>query len=201
MLNEEKVKLQEVVIKQQELNEVVKKQKIAREEEKRIEDKEKNLIVYGVPEDIEVSKAEQMKADYNTISKLYLDKVGLATKDIVQITRIGTVTTNTNQIRPIKLTFANMDKRLEILHNNKNLILDGDFDMCDASFCQDKAKHKHIYVTTDKTTLQRETEKKLREELKARKAQGETDLIIRNYKIIVKSQNTTHPRWVDVVHD
>ena len=197
-LNAEKVKLNEVMIKQQALDDVVNKHKIAMEEDKRIEDKEKNLIVYGVPEDREVNKAEQMKADYNTISKLYLEKVELATKDLVQITRIGT---NTDHIRPIKLTFANMDKRLAILRNNKSLILDGDFDMCNASFCQDKKKHKHIYVTTDKTKQQRETEKKLREELKTRKTQGETNLIIRNYKIIVKSLNASHPRWADVVDD
>ena len=103
------------------------------------------------------------------------------------------------KIRPIKLVFANQEKRLEILRNNKNLVLEGDeFAPCSAEFCEDKAgKHsKHIYISPDKTKQQREEEKKLREELKRRKETEDPDLIIRNGKIIKKT--ATRARWVDL---
>lgn len=197
-LMSDRVKVNTVLEKQLKLNEVVKKQTKTLEEDKRIEEREKNLIIYGVPDDEE--EENQMKSDFHTVKKMYANKVELEPTDMTQISRLGE--RKTNHIRPIRLTFSTSEKRLQILRNNKNLTIEREqFEMCTSTFCEDQKKHKHIYVSTDKTKQQRETEKRLRDELKARKEQGETDLIIRNYKIIVKPNQPTHARWGDLIRN
>lgn len=209
LLNAEKEKLNRVYLRQQKLDEEVKQQKQnledkvkqqkdEKEEEKRRDDKERNLIVYGVPEESE-DETEQMKADFNTVKKLYSLKVELTAHDIIQIIRLGLK--SDDQIRPIRLTFSSMQKRLEVLRRNKDLKLEDDkFEMCTSTFCTEHQKHKHIYVSTDKTRQQRDHEKKLRDELKVRKAAGEDNLIIRKEKIIKKSP-PNHARWSDLVRN
>ena len=189
--------LEKVLLDQKTLAQKVKAQDDTLKENKRIEDKENNLIVYGIPE-TENDEANQMKVDYATVKYIYNTKATLSSRDLTQITRLGTKTDD-EKIRPIKLTFANQTKRLEILRNNKNLVLEHDaFTECTLEFCDEKgSKHNHIYVSPDKTKQQREDEKKLREELKKRKL-TEKDLIIRNGKIIKK---TTRARWADFYKD
>ena len=198
LLNKEKEKVNKILIRQQKLDEEVKQQKNDKEEEKRREIRENNLIVYGIPEVCE-DDAEQMKVDFTTVKVLYQHKVDLAANHITQITRLGQK--KENQTRPIRLTFSSEDKRLEVLRNNKNLTLEDDnFELCTLTFCDDHQNHKHIYVSPDKTKQQRDIEKKLREELKARKKAGEENLIIRGEKIIKKSEKT-HARWSDLIKD
>lgn len=170
------------------------------QEEKRKEDKEKNLVVYGIPEGMEDS-VEQMKKDFDTVKELYSSRISLHQKDLINVTRLGTKKAEEpNKIRPIRITFSSAEKRLQILRNNKNLILYSEvFPECTAEFCDEdeEPNHKHIYVSPDKTVQQREQEKELREQLKMRKL-TEPNLIIRNGKIIKKS---TEPqaRWADLV--
>ena len=178
------------------LEAVLKSQQDYQEESKKREATQNSLIVYGI-EEKEDSKDDQMKADYKSIKELYTSRVEIQTTDLSQISRVGQQ--KANQIRPIKITFTNADKKLQVLRNNKNLILHGEDDEdCGHNWCQEEDNHKHIYVTTDKTKLQREEEKKLRTELKARK-ETETDLIIRNGKIVKKQVN--HARWSEIRQD
>ena len=174
---------------------VIKSQQEAKDETKRREDTKNSLIVYGIPEK-EDSKSNQMKSDFGTIKQLYEARVPISSNDLLQVSRIGQI--KTDQIRPIKITFANMEKRLEVLRNNKSLILYGEEHKCELEFCTDDEDHKHIYITTDKTKQQREEEKVLRQELKRRKV-TEQDLIIRNGKIVKKAVN--HARWSEVAQD
>ena len=180
---------------QKQLEQNIQTQREEKEEEKRRGEKEKSLIVFGVPETCE-DKAEQMKEDFNTIQKLYTTKAELSKEDLLQITRLGTK--KEKQVRPIKMTFTSMQKRAEILRNNKNLILEGEnLSECTSDFCNDKGmNHQHIYITTDKTKQQIEEEKKLRTELKI-KRETDPNLIIRNGKIITKSTN--HARWSEII--
>ena len=103
-----------------------------------------------------------------------------------------------NKTRPIKITFADTQKRYEILRNNKDLKMYCNTGKeCELDFCDDEDEHVHIYINTDKTKQQLKEEKELREELKKRK-QTEQNLIIRNGKIIKKS---SHVRWVELAED
>ena len=186
--------LRKVIIDQKKLDEKVKQQSNTLQEDKRREDKQNSLIVYGVPENQEEA-AEQMKEDFETVRSIYESKVDLHKRDLLNITRLGKNKT-TDTIRPIKLVFASSEKRLEILRNNKNLTLTrNEFPVCTSEFCDDhESNHKHIYVSPDKTKQQREEEKKLRDELKTRRL-TENNLIIRDGKIIKKS---TIARWVNL---
>ena len=166
------------------------------EEVQRREDNQKNLIIYGVPEEHKDDKTEQMKADFETLQKIYNNKVGITRTDLIQINRVGPH--KDNQIRPIRITLADLQKRSEILRNNKNLKLPIELEgsTCNLEFCEDEEPHKHIYVSTDKTRQQRAEESKLRTELTTRRA-TEKDLIIRNGRIVKKS--TTYARWSEIV--
>ena len=166
------------------------------EEVRRREDNQKNLIIYGIPEEHKDNKTEQMKADFQILKRLYDRKVDITRQDLIQISRAGPH--KQNQTRPIRITLANMQKRSEILRNNKNLKLYKAGHTCDLDFCDDEESHKHIYVSTDKTKQQRNEDNKLRAELKKRR-ETETDLIIRNGRIVKKS--TTYARWSEVAED
>ena len=157
LLNAEKEKVNKIFIRQQKLDEEVKQQKNEKEEEKRREVRENNLIVYGIPEESE-DDTEQMKADFTNVKELYQHKVDITANHITQIIRLGQK--KENHARPIRLTFSSENKRLEVLRNNKDLKLEHEsFEICSADFCDVREKHKHIYVSPDKTKQQRENEK------------------------------------------
>ena len=181
---------------QKQLEEAVDLQTKRWEEVQRREDNQKNLIIYSIPEEHDDNKAEQMKADFATLKRLYQNKVDISSTDLIQISRVGRQ--KPNQIRPIRITLSDMKKRLEILRNNKNLKLYNEEHTCNLEFCQDEEPHKHIYISTDKTQLQRDEETKLRTELKTRR-ETETDLIIRNGRIVKKS--ATYARWSEITKD
>ena len=198
-ITDQSEKINQVVQKQKRLDEKLKKQSEEKIEEKRIEEKENSLVIYGIPE-AHQDRTEQLKQDFKTINQLYEDRLTITPDEITSLTRLGKQ--NNGNIRPIRITFASSEKRLKVLRNNKNLVLyDDKFSSCTASFCNlEDNQHRHIYVSTDKTKQQREIEKTLRDEIKERKLKGENDLIIRNYKI-VKYNERAYPRWADLVKD
>ena len=168
------------------------------EEEKRKAIRSKNLIVYGMPETPNLTPQELMRSDFHKIRLIYSDRVDLTANDLTSIARLGYK--NTDKIRPIRLTFADEQKRKEILINNKSLLIEGDnMPNCD---CKLGGKHIHINVTTDKTKQEREHENQLREELKERRNKGD-DVIIKRGKIVNRNDMpaTTHPRWVDICNN
>ena len=216
LLNQEKDKVSKILMKQKKFDDIarkqntiaekqdkldieVKKQKVEKEEEKRREGRENNLVVYGVPEE-EEDTAKQMNLDYNVVKHLYNHRVNIEPEDLIQITRLGDK--KPEQIRPIRITFSSMEKRTRVLRNNRDLKLyDGQAEECTYTNCNDEdKKHLHVYVSPDKTKQQRDQEKDLRDEMRTRRTSGETDLIIRNNKIVKKSVST-QVRWADVYKD
>ena len=105
------------------------------EEVRRREDNQKNLIIYGIPEEHKDNKTEQMKADFQILKRLYDRKVDITRQDLIQISRAGPH--KQNQTRPIRITLANMQKRSEILRNNKNRKLYKAGHTCDLDLCED----------------------------------------------------------------
>lgn len=178
--------------------ETLQNQRAEWEEAKERKEKESSLIVYGIVE-TEEQERHQMKSDYQTIHTLYRGKVDLSVNDFLQVKRLGNK--KPNQVRPVKLTFASMEKKRSVLRNNMNLKLyNFEFDECSETFCDDEDKaHKHIYVSPDRTKQQLLEDKKLRTELKTKK-ETDPDLVIRNGKIVKKS-TTNHTRWFDVIKD
>ena len=190
--------LKEVERKQFDTNKKLEETLESHTEQKLRAEKEKSLIVFGIPEEQDTAKEAQMKSDFLSIKNLYSDRVQLECNDITQIIRIGTI--KPNQTRPIKITFHCIQKRQQVLRNNKNLIINGDeFEECTSHYCDETGEHhQHIYVNTDKTKKQIADEKKLREELKTRK-QHDPELVIRNGKIVNKTD--LHARWSQITKD
>ena len=165
------------------------------------ESKKYSLIVYGIPENCENS-VDQMKADFNTIKQLYTERVEIKKEDLRDLTRVGT--SKPGQTRPIKITFNDMEQRMKVLTNNQKLRLDHDGDnTCTYDTCSElTTKHTHVYISTDKTKQEMETEKLLRQELKTRRDSGEENIIIRNGRIVNKqeiTERTVRSYWNDVV--
>ena len=189
--------LNQVLLQQQQIDQKVNKQLEERDEDKRIEAREQNLVIYGIPEQIDDEK-EQLKEDFRVIRELYANRVNIMKENIKNLTRLGNK--KNGQTRPIRITFTSPDLRLKVLRNNKNLNLyDESFPECKAPFCDNEENHLHIYVSTDKTKQQRDLEKQLRLELRERKLKGETDIILRNYKIVKITK--TQSRWVEIIND
>ena len=140
--------------------------------EANLRDKKKlNLIFFDFKEEEHESTEDLMKDDFNKIKSVYEERVPLNEKDITHITRIGKKTAG--KTRPILVSFKNEEIKMQILRNGRNLTLKTD----DWESC-------NVYVAMDKTPKQRETEKRLRAEIKERTAKGESNLVIRNEKIV-----------------
>ena len=183
-------KLQEEIYSQQETTEKI---STDLEEEKRKEAKKSNLIIYGIPESTDNIENQMMK-DFTTIQQLYADRVELDKTDITSIIRLGKK--KENQIRPIRVTFCEAQKRKEILVNNNGLRLEGEnLKQCNCKF--NPGKHIHVNVTTDKTQQERDSENKLREEMKARRSRGE-DVTIKRGKIVNSNYQGTQARWATI---
>ena len=167
------------------------------EEEKRKAAKQRNLIIYGVPENSTHPK-DQMKEDFHIIRELYENRVPIEAKDITELIRLGT--RENGKTRPIRITLASLEKRLKLLRNNINLrIYDEQFDFCNCK--REPGPHVHVNVTNDKTQQERETEKALREELHRRRNDGEENILIKKGKIIKKNSNNAQTRWADIFQD
>ena len=104
------------------------------------------------------------------VKKVYADRVELKKEDITHMTRIGIK--NNSKTRPIQITLSSQDARKTLLTKNKDLKL------------LENNISTNIYVSTDRTKKQREADKELRDELKRRKGLGETNLVIRNNRIV-----------------
>ena len=94
-----------------------------------------------------------------------------------------------NKARPIEVKYINLETKKRILNGSENLKL---------LFNNESI---NIYVSVDRTPKQREEHKKLVTELKQRRDGGETDIVIRNDKIVRnfrKINGTTKIRWTDL---
>ena len=162
------------------------------EEKKRRDALSQNLIIYGLPERKTLVQ-EQMKADFDKIKELYTNRVELNETDISHITRLGVK--KQNKERPIRITFVDLQKRRDVLVNNKNITIKEDqFDECK---CKNPGKHIHINITTDKTKQEQEQESKLREQLQNRRKNGE-DVVIKKGKIVPRNAFEAYPRWAAI---
>lgn len=157
------------------------------EEEAKLREKKKmNLIFFNIPEEDGDSVIDKMKADFNKIKEAYEDKVELKEADIINVIRIGKKTFGKE--RPVILTFKSDDKRMEVLRKNK-----------DIKYITEDGEIIRIFVSTDKTIKQRQTEAALREEIKNRVDAGEANLVIRNERI-VPFRSGAQKSWAALFH-
>ena len=83
------------------------------------ESRRKNVIIYRAPEPNETIKENREKADKELVEEL-LDHIEVPYNP-VEILRLGTYTEGSDQIRPIKVVFANNIAQSEVMSNTSKL--------------------------------------------------------------------------------
>ena len=132
------------------------------------EQRKKNLIVYNFPE------SNDHAADKTAFLKLYSTIFHLDA-NITKIFHLGKK--NDGKHRPLLIGLEHEE--------NKSSILSSSYKLCNHD------QYKHVYIVADKTKFERDKHKRLVDELKQRRADGETNMIIRNGSIITRPQHFT----------
>ena len=126
------------------------------------ERRRKNLIIYNFSENPDLqadrSKFQELSA---TVFDLNLN--------MTRVTRLGK--RNDEKPRPLLISLENDNERAKILSQSGKL--------------RRHNLYKNVYIAADKTKYEREKHKKLVDELKVRKSNGEKNLVIRNGSIIL----------------
>lgn len=128
-----------------------------------------NLIISGLPE-TEVGSADERKENDLSIVKSLFSKIDNSKDKIVSaVFRIGKMTSS--RPRLLKVVCSDAESKRSLLSKSKDL--------------RNLHQYKNVYINPDLTPLQQAQNKKLREELKARRNLGE-DVTIRHGKIVSK---------------
>ena len=145
-----------------------------------LEDKERrknNVLFFNIPE----PNTSNFEADRNYASKLCKDTFDLDVK-ILKVFRLGMKVPN--KCRPLLVQFDNENCKAKIL--GKSYLL------------KSMEPYSSIYVSADMTKSERIMHRQLVEELKSRRARGETNIFIRGNSIIAKSRtNNRSPSNTD----
>ena len=131
-----------------------------------------NLILYNVPENTSAIIDERVKHDLVTIKRVFDDKnLHIKSKDITNVFRLGK-DQNKGHPRPVLVKFSKEEIKKNVLSHCKDLKL--------------KVNNENIpiYYSSDRTVKEREERRKLVEEMKRRKSNGENQIGIRNGKIV-----------------
>ena len=133
--------------------------------------KEKNIIIYNVPESEGDEEKEVFKEDIRKIQTIFKHRVNLEKEEVKEIRRIGRER-NESRARPICMSFNNIEKRTEILK------------LRNVTYVNETADETNIYITIDRTKQEQAVHKELVSKLKEMKASGEKNLYIKNGKIV-----------------
>ena len=133
------------------------------------EKRRNNIIVVNLKESVKKTEMAREIEDTKSVKTLLSKLVKIKDSDLKEApVRLGD---KGDKPRVLKVVLKNEKMRREILNKAPSLNVDVSFD-------------KRIYINQDYTKRQRETHKKLREELKARMNKGETNLGIRGGQIV-----------------
>ena len=130
-----------------------------------------NLIISGIPEQTSGTTEERSKADSQKVTTLLDDLCEVSDESISRVHRIGRQQPDKNRL--LRVILSDEEDTKKILYRAKEL--------------RNLPPHKNIFINRDLTHYQREDNKKLREELKRRRASGE-DVVIRSGKLVCRSQ-------------
>ena len=140
-----------------------------------------NVIIHGLPESGASDASERQDDDLGLIASM-LHEMKCDSVEAVQAVRLGRKpdtndSTQAYKPRPLKLVLKTEDQKIQVLTSAKNLrlIKDGGW--------------KDVFLHADLTMKEREKRRQLVSEMKERKEQGETDLIIVNGKIVRRVAN------------
>jgi len=145
------------------------------EEDKEVEARRNNLVMYNIPENQSQKRDERLKADKDFVVTMCDDVAGIriTDSDILKCTRLGAY--SDDKVRPLLISMTGEDTRDGILRMGKDLGLSG-------------RRYSRTGIAPDFTPKQREENRKLLEEAKAAIiANGESP---ENYKLYVTRRST-----------
>lgn len=154
-------------------------------EEREIERRRTNVVLFQLPESENTNILERKSEDIALTTRMLREAeiIDITNSEILRAFRIGKK--QENKVRPVCISLPDKATRNHILYNAYKLASKGE-----------EFEFRKVGIAPDLTPKQRESRKKLRDELNARREAGEQDLVIRRGKIIrSRAQDTTnHPR-------
>ena len=145
----------------------------ARKEEEDMRKRKANVIVHGLDEP-KGNTAADRENDDKIVTENLLHVISSDNVSVNQVTRLDAVPLDSAaKSRPLRITFESEQSRDQVLKKAKNLKGKG-------------GVWGKVFIHQDLTPRQRETRKKLIQELKDRKDNGEPNLIIVNGKIVTR---------------
>ena len=126
-----------------------------------------NLIVHNVKEPEGVNQVERVKNDTETFDKIIKGEFNLRVK-VSRAVRLGKKQEGKNRL--LLVTVGNFEEEKDLLRLAKNI--------------QQSDEWSNIYISPDLTPKEREVNRVLRAEIRRRRDAGESNLVIRNGKII-----------------
>ena len=146
-------------------------------EQEEINKRKCNLIIHGLSEPRE-DNAEKAKMDDNDQVAEILHEMNCDEVSVDSVTRLGRKASDPEvKPRPILLTIASEKQKDKILRMTKNLKQ------------RNSTGPDKIFMHQDYTPRQRERRRMLVKEMKQRQADGETDLILINFKIVKRRED------------
>lgn len=141
--------------------------------------RERNLMIFGVPENETEADKPRVEEILNTIKSP--GSVTLAAEDIRRVGKRSAANNAENKHRPIKVTLRSRGEVVSILRNKAKL--------------KGVARFRSVNLRGDETPRQRDMLQQCRDHLRERTERGETDLTIRYVdgcpKVIPKNRNAT----------
>jgi len=143
-----------------------------KEEEEEIQKRKTSVIIHGLDESADTSSDERQRYDNEALENL-LHRLGSDTVSVNKIIRLGKrLETSDVKPRPTKVVFASEEQKDAVLLKAKNVLK------------KREGASNGIFMHQDLTMKQRKRRQELVAELKHRQANGETNLIIANWKIV-----------------
>ena len=136
------------------------------------ERRKQNLVIFGLQESEGSSSSNRNMLDASAFSRSVSSqfKIKIENIRIVKTARLGRI--NPEKPRPLLVSLSDSSSRRYLLQNSK--ILRGN------------PEYNKVYISPDLSPKEREANKKLQMELRQRRQDGETNLIIRKGKIVPK---------------
>ena len=131
-----------------------------------------NLIIYNLQESTASSYTNRTSDDKKAFTHLLSSEFKLENIELLKCIRLGKPVDNKH--RPLLISLSDIATKNNILSKATKL--------------RKSTQYKDVYITPDLTKTERVVAKDLRDELKRRRASGETNLVIRRGKIVERRQ-------------
>ena len=149
------------------------------------EKREKNIVIFGIAES-ELSGIAAKQEDLNTAQQIITGLCpDLEDGDMTEPIRLGKKKpAEGERPRPLRLKMSSVKAKWDAIKITKNINIGKDV-------------KDRIFINPDLSKEEREAQKALRAQLKARKDAGETDIMIKGDKIVKKPQPTQEVRALE----